>query len=117
VVAVDVDREVNSVQGDLYYDRDALSLRGVTVPDGLMGAWNQVETGHIRFAGISLEALSGRRLLELAVVSGRPLRSEDFRVTLDEIVSAEEFRDLTPAVVEGRSPVLVHGRLDAATRR
>jgi hypothetical protein len=111
LIAVEVDEGVNSAQGDLFYDHEELDLQEVKFPQGLMGAWNEVEEGHVRFAGISLDVIGDRPVLEMSISSARPLQARDFEVRLDEIVTAEGFENLTNLVSERDVPVLVRGRV------
>lgn len=114
--SVGVEGPVASYQGEFRFDPDALSVVEGRFPEGLLGAWNEVEPGLIRFAGISLEGLGDGVALTLTVDTHRALAARDFQINIEEVVRAEGFTDLTDQVVRRDAPILTRTRFDAKTR-
>lgn len=114
--SVDVEGPVASYQGEFRFDPDALSVIEGRFPEGLLGAWNEVEPGLVRFAGVSLEGLGEGAALTLTVETHRSLAAGDFQINVEEVVMAEGFTDLTDQVVRRDVPILTRARFDTKTR-
>ena len=113
--AVDVPGTVQSYQGELRYDPDRLQVREAAFPDGFLGAWNVVEPGVLRFAGVTLEGVDVRPVVELTVTAAQRPSATDFQVVLEEVVGSDAdgtFQDLTPQVVTRSNPLFTHRHLD-----
>lgn len=104
---VEVASEVASYQGELVFDREQMTLRGAEVPTGIMGAWNEVEPGRIRFAGARIDGVGNGAVLVLRVTPKGALEPEAFQVRLTELTEVGSFTDLTPRVVASPRPLLV----------
>lgn len=114
---VDVDQPVSSYQGEFIFDPGALKIVEGSFPDGLLGAWNEVEPGRIRFAGVKLDGLGEGVALTLLVETQRALSPGDFRIDMEEIVASEGFTDITDRVVRRDAPILTSARLGETVRR
>jgi hypothetical protein len=95
---VDVDDKVASYQGELTYDAETLVLSGGEIPSGITGAWNEVEKGKVRFAGVSLGGIEEGAVLTLTFTAQRALDASDFELKMEEIVAVEGFQNLTTRV-------------------
>ena len=115
--SVEMQDDVASYQGVFGYDPAAIEIQGGSFPEGVLGAWNQVETGRIRFAGAVIEGIGTRPVLELRGRLKRLLTQDDFFVELEEIVAAEKLEVMTQNVVAaGRAPILTSANLDLKSR-
>lgn len=104
---VDVEGAIASYQGEVHFDDAALEVVAVTFPPEVMGAWNVIEPGRLRFAGLVANGLSTPLAMKLELVARRPLEASDFRrIVVEEITAATTFRNLTGEVVE-HDPVMV----------
>lgn len=103
--AVELPAGIASYQGELRFDPDVISVLGGRVPEGLMGVWHEVEPGRVRFAGVSMEGIGDEAVLVLELESERALRSTDFEGVVEEVVSTEEFTEVTREVVERERPI------------
>jgi hypothetical protein len=106
VHSVNVEGDVASYQGEFRFDPEALSIVEGEFPEGLLGAWNEIEPGLIRFAGVTLEGLGEGVALTLVAETHRALTAPDFEIDLEELVSSEGFTDLTDQVVGRDTPIL-----------
>lgn len=105
---VRLDGQVASYQGELTYDVERMELLDGTVPDGIVGAFHEPETGRIRFAGASVEGIASDA--EVLVVRFRPTGSVDqsaFSLEMEEVTAAGDLRDMTTKVVNRKVPLLV----------
>jgi hypothetical protein len=109
---VQIEKPVSSYQGELRFDPEALSVVAGKFPEGVMGAWNEVEPGRIRFAGVSINGLGDGAALQLTVQAKRALLAADFHVAMEEVTSADGFTDLTQKVVAQKAPVVTTMKLD-----
>lgn len=107
---VDVAEQVGSVQGELTYDAARMRLRSAEIPQGIMGAWNEVSPGRIRFAGLKVDGLGDGAVLALRVEASAPLAAEAFSVTLSELTEAATLGNITARVTPAPHPLLVVGR-------
>ena len=103
---VQIDKPVSSYQGEFRFDPDALSVVSGSFPKGILGAWNEIEPGRIRFAGVAMDGLGETAALGLTVQAKRPLQATDFHVAMEEVTSVEGFTDLTQKVVTQDAPIL-----------
>lgn len=101
------DNPLASYQGELRYDPKAVEVVEGSFPEGLLGAWNLVEPGLIRFAGIAPDGLNGVAALDLKVRALRLPSARDFQVQIEELVGMNGFVELTDRVAASPSPVLV----------
>ena len=113
--AVDVADGVASYQGEFRFDPDAMEVTGGHFPDGVLGAWHQTGPGVVRFAGATMEEIGDRPAVELIATAKRGLKSQDFAVTLEEVVGTEGFRGLMDQVAPG-APILTDAILDLSGR-
>lgn len=112
--SVDVPEHIQSFQGSLIYDHGVLHIENIRVPDGMLGAFNEAEKGHIRFAGVALDGLDGLAAIEMTLTSARPIEAADFQVVLDEVVGGTDvaqFVNVTSDVIDRPSPILTRMRL------
>jgi hypothetical protein len=98
---------VGSGQGELRFDPARLTLVGASLPDGVAGAWNEVEPGRVRFASVSPAGLPDGSLLVLRFAARERLRAEWFAVQVEEVTAAAGFTNLTSIVVPRDHPHLV----------
>ena len=90
----------NSYQGEVVYDPAVLTLKDVTLPEGVDGAANLVSPGHIRFAGTALDGTVGAPLLRMNFSASADVRREAFSVSFEEVTDGE-FTDVTGQVQSG----------------
>ena len=115
--AVDMEDEVASYQGVFRYEPEVLEIQGGSFPEGVLGAWNQIEPGTIRFAGAVIEGIGTRPVLELRGRLKQIPSQDDFFVELEEIVAAEKLEVITQDVVAaGEAPILTSANLDFTAR-
>jgi len=88
--------QVGSFQGELRFDPAALTLAGAELPAGLVGAWNQVEPGRVRFAGVSPNGLGGGAVLVLRFTSRAPVAPDQLQVRLEEVFAVDGRSRLAP---------------------
>lgn len=97
---------VASFQGELVFDARALTLTGASVPGGITGAWNEVEKGHVRFAGVSLDGIGEGAVLALRLATQGKVDAGAFQLRFEELTATEGFQDLTPAIRQAEHPLL-----------
>lgn len=117
---IDFEGRIASVQGELRYDAEILKLAGAEIPKGVTGAWNEVEKGTLRFAGVSLEGFDDDAVLSITFETRDAVRAEAFDVAIEEIIGGEGFEDLAPQLqLPEANPVMIRGRsgLPALTGR
>lgn len=91
---------VASYQGELTYDPARMKLAAAEIPQGVMGAWFEVEPGRIRFAGARLEGMIDGPVISLSFDLIAPgVDAGAFRLALDELRAAGAFADLKPSLV------------------
>lgn len=100
-----VETPIASFQGELRYDVSKLTVQGGSFPSGVMGAWNEVEPGRIRFAAASIDGMAGTLALTLRATPRGEIGESTFRVTMEELVGTATFEDLTPRFVERAHPL------------
>lgn len=113
--SVGVDETIAGYQGVLRYDPSALEILDGTFSEGVVGAWNVVEPGLLRFAGASLDGIKEIPAIELTVRAHRPPFARDFRVEMEEIVAAKDFVDMTARVDRGAAVIVTGARLGRVT--
>jgi hypothetical protein len=96
---------IASYQGEMRYDVSALTVQGGSFPAGVVGAWNEVEPGHIRFAAVATEGLPGTLALTLRATPRGEIGESAFRVRMEELVGAASFENLTPQFVAREHPL------------
>lgn len=115
--SVDIEDEVASYQGVFVYEPDVLEIQTGSFPDGILGAWNQIEPGRIRFAGAVLEGIGTRPILELRGRLKRMPAKDDFFVQIEEVVAAEKLVVMTNDVVlADAAPILTSANLELQVR-
>jgi hypothetical protein len=107
---VDVTEQVASVQGELTYDVGRMRLQSVEIPQGIVGAWNEVAPGRIRFAGLKVDGLGDGAVLALRVQASAPLAAGAFGVTLSELTEASTLGNITARAARAEHPALVAGQ-------
>lgn len=100
-----VETPIASYQGEMRYDVSRLTVQGGSFPSGVMGAWNEVEPGRIRFAAAAPEGLQGSLALTLRTTPRGEVGESAFQVRMDELVGAASFEDLKPRFVERAHPL------------
>lgn len=95
---IQVSDRIASYQGELKYDGQRLTLSAASVPQGITGAWNEVEKGTVRFAGVSVDGIEGGTVLALSFATQTELRGEQFELEMEELVASERFKDLAPQI-------------------
>lgn len=103
---VDVAADIASLQGELRYDAQRMTLEEATFRPGLAGAWHQGEPGRIRFAAATLDGLGEAPALTLTFAAAAGVRATDFAVAMEELVARETFAPLTAQVVPYEHPRL-----------
>lgn len=103
---VGVTQPIASVQGVLTYDDRALDLAGAETGAGVTGAWNEVRPGVIRFSGVALGGLGDAAVVRLRFSAAAAVRAEQFSVTLEEVIAAEGFENLTTRAAAPGQPDL-----------
>jgi hypothetical protein len=89
LLAVDMDVRVQSYQGWIRFDPELMEVLDGSSPEGILGAWNEVKPGDVRFAGVSLEGVGDDHVLELGVKARRPLVAGDLTLSLDEVTGTQ----------------------------
>jgi hypothetical protein len=97
---------IASFQAELAYDTVQLSVVGADFPAGIDGAWNEERRGVVRFAGVSPAGIDDAPLATVRFAAKAPAARRAFRLELQELVGADDFRDLLPLVAVGE-PVVV----------
>ena len=99
---------VASYQGQLGFDGGAVRVAGARVPDGIAGAWNEVQPGRVRFAGAALDGIGERPMLVLRAVSAAPVEAATFTLEMEEVVSAGGgFENVTARVQRQPNPLFM----------
>jgi hypothetical protein len=102
---VQVTATLASYQGELSYDASALKLEGAELPQGIVGAWNEVKPGQVRFAGAAMTGVSAGPVLTLRFTSKGAVQANAFKLRMEEVVGAANFENLTKQVVEREQPL------------
>jgi len=97
---VQVTEAVASWQGELRYAAGRMSLAGAELPAGVTGAWNEVEPGRIRFAGIALAGAGDGAVLTFRFKPTGEITADAFTLAMEEVVATEGFANLTARVVK-----------------
>ena len=100
-----VESPLASYQGELRYDVSRLTVQGGGFPAGVVGAWNEVEPGRIRFAAAAPEGLGGTLALTLRATPRGEIGESAFQVRLDELGGAAGFENLTARAVQREHPL------------
>lgn len=95
---VEIADRVSSFQAALHVDAEGATLEEVTLPDGVMGDWNQSEDATVRFAAVRTDGMVGDPVVQFRFSAGSHLPVTAFRLEIEEVVSAADFADLTPLV-------------------
>lgn len=102
---VQVTTAVASYQGELSYDANLLKLAGAELPQGIVGAWNEVMPGQVRFAGAAMNGVGEGPILTLRFTSAGAIKAEAFKIRLEEVVGATDFANVTKEVVPREQPL------------
>lgn len=108
IIAVETRSVVQSVQGELRFDDDDISIDDIRFAEPLVGAWHEVAPGTVRFAGVALGGLHDTALFELVVKTRHRPTVEDFTVVLEEVMGSHggrRFTDLTSDVADRDRPL------------
>jgi hypothetical protein len=97
---------IASFQAELAYDTAQLSVLGGDFAPNVDGAWHEVSPGRVRFAGATAVGLGDAPLATLRFSSRYVSGKRAFGLDVQEIVGADDFRDLTSLVASG-SPIVV----------
>lgn len=100
-----VETPIASYQGELRYDVERLTVQGGSFPAGVVGAWNEVEPGRVRFAAAAPEGLPGTLALTLRATPRGEIGESAFQVRMEELVGAAAFENLTPRFVVREHPL------------
>lgn len=100
-----VEAAIASYQGELRYDVSRLQVQGGSYPAGVVGAWNEVEPGRIRFAAAAADGLAGSLALTLRATPRGEIGADAFQVQMEELVGAASFENLTPRFVRREHPL------------
>jgi hypothetical protein len=90
-----------SYQGEVTFDPQLLTLQSADLPEGVDGAANQPEPGHVRFSGAALDGTVGAPMLRLRFAAKGALTRESISVTFEEVTRDGDFEDLTAQVKTG----------------
>jgi len=90
-----------SYQGEVTFDPQVLTFQSADLPEGVEGAANQSEPGHIRFSGAALDGTDGAPVLRMRFATRGALTRESFTVTFEEVTADGDFADLTAQVKTG----------------
>lgn len=102
---VQVNSAVASYQGELSYNADALKLDGAELPQGVVGAWNEIKPGQVRFAGAAMSGVSAGPVLTLRFTTKTAVQPEAFKLRMEEVVGSANFENLTKQVVAREQPL------------
>jgi hypothetical protein len=102
---VQVEVSVASYQGELRYDAGAMRLSSAQLPAGVVGAWNEVQPGRVRFAGVAPSGVGDGAVLTLRFAAASQPARESFGLVMEELI-APDFAELTDRVSSPLHPVL-----------
>ena len=97
---------VASFQAELAFDTTQLSVLGADFGGGVQGEWHEVSSGRVRFAGIAPAGVDDAPLATLRFSSKRTVAKRAFELRFQELVGADDFRDLMPLLGAGE-PLVV----------
>lgn len=100
-----VQTSIASYQGEMRYDVSRMTVQGGSFPSGVVGAWNEVEPGRIRFAAAATEGLPGTLALTLRATPRGEIGESAFQVRMEELVGTVAFENLTPRFVNRAHPL------------
>lgn len=103
---VNTQASVASFQAELAFDAAQLQLLGGDFAPGVQGAWHEVSPGRVRFAGLAPAGLQDAPLATLRFASRAGAASRAFDLDIQELVGADDFRDLMPLVAPGEARVV-----------
>lgn len=90
-----------SYQGEVVFNPAVLTLQSAELPDGVIGAANEVAPGRVRFAGTALDGTSGALVLRMHFTVKSTVSRDVFSATFEEVTDAAEFADVTAQVKNG----------------
>jgi hypothetical protein len=90
-----------SYQGEVTFDPQVLTFQSADLPEGVDGAANLSEPGHIRFSGAALDGTVGAPVLHMRFATKGALTRESFAVTFEEVTGDGDLADLTSQVKTG----------------
>ncbi|HLM66639.1 MAG TPA: hypothetical protein VK358_03885, partial [Longimicrobium sp.] len=85
---VEVTSRVSSFQGELTFDPGQVSVGGATLPNGVVGAWNQPQPGRVRVAGAAVDGMDDGPVLTLRVAAPATVDASAFQFTVEEVTTA-----------------------------
>ncbi|HYW05400.1 MAG TPA: hypothetical protein VE913_00510 [Longimicrobium sp.] len=99
--------EIASFQAELSYDTTQLGLVGGDFAPSVAGAWHEVSPGRVRFAGAAEQGMGDVPLVTLRFANKQIVENRTFGLGFQELVEANDFRDLTTELVARASPLVV----------
>lgn len=95
---VDVDTKVAGYQGALSFPAE-LSLERVEVPQGIVGSWNEGQSGRVEFAGAALDGMPGETMVVLHFRAQQLPKADALALRMEELTSADDgYRSLMSLV-------------------
>ena len=88
-----------SYQGEINYRSDLLTIDRAESAPGVTGSWNEPEPGRLRFAGASLDGIDQDLVVTFIVKGTRAIKPSDFRLSIEEIIGADKFENITHLIV------------------
>ena len=99
--------QIASFQAEFSYDTTQLGLVGGDFAPTVAGAWHEVSPGRVRFAGASEEGMADVPLVTLRFANKQIVENRTFGLAFQELVEANDFRDLTTELVGRANPLVV----------
>lgn len=99
--------QIASFQAELSYDTTQLGLVGGDFAPSVAGAWHEVSPGRVRFAGAAEEGMGDVPLVTLRFANKQIVENRAFGLSFQELVEANDFRDLTTELVARPTPLVV----------
>jgi hypothetical protein len=92
---------LGSYQGELTYDPVVLTFASSALPTGVDGLAQLVSPGKVRFVGTALDGIGDMPLMTLHFTRKGEVKASSFAVVFEDVSSAVDLSDLTPAVRAG----------------
>lgn len=108
---VDVDVELSGFQGELTFDTSDLTFAGADLPGHITGAWNEVERGRVRFAGVALDGVGENHVLTLRFRTRQQVSASAFTLRIEEVIATTAPEVVTSRVVARERPLFSRVRL------
>jgi|GEM_PF-1726522 len=98
---------IASFQAELAYDTTQLGLVGGDFAPSVAGAWHELSPGRVRFAGAAEDGMGDVPLVTLRFANKQIVERRTFELGFQELVEANDFRDLTAELVARATPLVV----------